>query len=304
MVSTRAGQLQPPVGPATGGQASNGGAYVTEPAAPGRARPRSQPPAGYQQDPLPFEQDTVADPEPTLPHAPARPTAAEQEQAERVLWKALQESGGQDAAHTALNAARRAARDRTDTRQRQQREQARQDRETPLPIPAEHQQTLTRIELLRAQRQTLKSRQQDLWTSTRALQTDLDTAPRWARGRRRNLSSSLDSQRAELTELQMSLVHTEHSLDNATALAARQAREQRAAEARRSQPPLADTLATLRPVIDLADPRSVPGSRAAQLTARRAQQALLDLDPRRPTQPPAWEPPPTSPDRDGRGLGR
>jgi hypothetical protein len=297
---------EPPVGPATGGQDTDGGANVAEPVAPSRTRRRSQPPAGYQQDPLPFEQETVADPERSLPPPPApptaRPTAEQQEQAERVLWKALQETGGQDAAHTVLDAARRAARDLTDTRQRQQREQARRDRDTPLPVPAEHQQTLTRIELLRSEQLTLTARQRELWASTRTLQTDFDTAPRWARGRRRDLSNSLGSQRAELTDLQMSLLYIEHSLDDATAVAARQAREQRAAEAARSRPPLADTLAAMRPVVDLADPRPAPGSQAAQAASRRAQQALLD--PGRATRPPAWEAPPSSPDRDGRGLGR
>ena len=298
---------EPPTRPAAAGQDTTDTAHVAEPTAAGRSRRGEQPPAGYHQDPLPFEQETVAVPEPSLPQPPAHPTAEQQEQAARVLWKALRESGGQDAAHTALDAARRAARDLTDTTARQVKERARRERETPLPVPAEHQQTLTRIEQLRAEQQALRARQRELWTSSRTLQSDLDTAPRWTRGRRRDLTSALGSQKQELSELQTRLLHNENGLDDATALAARQAREQRAAEAASARPPLVDTLAALRPVVDLADPRPAPGSRAAQAAARRARQPTLD--PRRGTRSPGWQPHPDPPHpdpprRDGRGLSR
>jgi len=218
----------------------------------------------------------------------------------QVLWQALQQSGGQDAAHTALDAARRAARDRTDTAARQQRETTRRERDTPLPVPAEHLQTLARIEQLRAEQAGLRDRQRELWTSTRALKSDLDSAPRWAPGRRRDLTRNLDSQGQELSQLQTHLLHTELALDEATALSARQAREQREAEAARVRPPLAETLAALRPKVDLADPRPTPGRRAARAAAPSSLPGQFGPRTRRPD----WHPSPESPRRDNPGLGR
>jgi conjugative relaxase-like TrwC/TraI family protein len=275
---------------ATGAEPSPG------PSRRSRRRPDAQ---GCTQDELPFEEPPVAPTfaetampsatpadKPTAPpiaKSPANPqpatayqAAAANEQAARVLWQAMQQTGGQDAAHTALDAARQAARDLTERQTERRKTEARAQRDTPLPRPAEHQQTLTLIEQLRAEQQAGRAREQELWASTRATQGELGNAPKWARGRRRDLTGSLAAEREELSTVQASLREREHALDDATVRANKQAREHREAEAARQRPPLAETLAALRPMMDLAEPRPADGLAAV----RRARQAVLDLQPR------------------------
>ena len=258
---------------------------------------RHQPPTGYLQDPLPFEQPAE---DPRRDYEAARLAAEADETAAGVLWQALQQSGGQDAAHTVLDAARRAARDHTDTAARQQKETMRRERDTPLPVSVEHLQTLARIEKLRAEQAGLRDRQQELWTSTRILKSNLDSTGRWTPGRRRDFTRSLDDQREELGQLQTRLMHAERALDEATALSVRQAREQREAEAARARPPLAETLAALRPVVDLADPRPTPERRAARVAALGGRPGQLDPRTRQPDRHAIPEPP----RRDNPGLSR
>ena len=270
---------------------------------PSRRSRRHPDAAGCTQDELPFDDIPVAptlaetsvpsatpadnptappiaepesNPQPFTAYQAAVQAAAANEQAARVLWQAMLQTGGQDAAHTALDAARQAARDLTERQTERQKTETRAQRDTPLPRPAEHQQTLTLIEQLRAEQQAGRAREQELWTSTRATQGELDNAPKWARGRRGNLTRSLAAEREELSTVQASLREREHALDDATVRANKQAREHREAEAARRRPALAETLAALRPIVDLAEPRPADGL----AVARRARQDVLDLQPR------------------------
>lgn len=258
------------------------------------------PATGYRQDPLPFEQ-RIAVPAPAGVHPSTEATPELQEDTARVLRQALQVSGRQEAAHTALDAARRAARDLTATRDREQRERAEQKRATPLPVPDEHQKTLALIERLRCDQQAVQARQRELWHANRDSERELAAAPAWARGRRRELARDLESRRRELTELQSDLLRIGSTLDDATSRAERQAREQRAAEAARITSSGAAALA-VRPLVDLAAPRPASAGPAGRAAARQGKSPALD--PRRPAGWTTWEPSADLRSRDDRGLGR
>ena len=282
------------------------------PVTPPRSGRPGQPCADDQQDPLPFEQPT-AEPStpPTPPMPPTPPTVAAEvtskvtaevhEQATQVLWQALQHSGAQDAAHTALDTARRAARDHSDTVARQQKEQARRDRYTPLPsarAPAD-----PRTDRAAPQR---AARPPPAAAGT----VGLHPHPRHRPAER----TALDPRQAPGPDPQ-DRRPTPRTQPSTNPPASHRTRPRRGDGPRHTAgprvprrrghaaTPIPDRDAR-RPasVVDLADPRPAPGTRAAQAAARQASQGLLGSRPA-PRQP-SWHPPYEPPGRDTPGLSR
>jgi len=143
--------------------------------------------------------------------------------ARRVLEAALATSGAQDAAHTALAAARTAA--VTAARAAAARQAAHESAERARRSDAarartpEHNTALHHLQHLEQQRHQLVGQHRDISLATQQAREQLADTPRWARGRRRELTAALshhDHQRAqhpaELAQLDTQLHHLQQQL--------------------------------------------------------------------------------------------
>ena len=147
--------------------------------------------------------DPTADPEHDHGHPPHRRQQPGQDlhrEANGVLSAALSQSGAQDAAHTALAQARKVAADTA--RKQQEREAAETERQrlAPRPVPVDHTRAVEQLQALRAERDRVRHAQQRLWASIRDSSQQLDTAPKWARGRRHTLTATLTDDKAQLQQ--------------------------------------------------------------------------------------------------------
>ena len=243
------------------------------------------------QESLPFEQELPAAGQDA---ARQRRAAEAQRKAENdaaaVLVEALGQSGAQDAAHTALGAARQVAADQARQASEQAAREAQRQRTTPSSVPPEHQQVIDSLQGLQDQRQALLDRQDQLRTTIRDAQGDLATASRWARGRRHDLTTALADSTKQLRDTVPSLSQLEEQIRESTKLAGTHARQRRADDEARQRPSMPTVMAGLRPEPDLAGPRLTDAT-----AARTAQPHRPSLDPvpyRRP------------PGRDAGGLSR
>ena len=214
-----------------------------------------------------------------------------------VLVQALRQSGAQDAAHTALSAARQAAADQARKDSEQDAREAQRQRNTPTPVPPEHQQAVEVLDQLQAQRTALLDRQDQLRTSLRDTQRDLNAASRWARGRRHDLATALADGTEQLRDTLPELSQLEEQIRQAGTVVDTHTRQRRADDEARQRPTLAAVMAGLRPRRDLADPRpaDATAARTRADAARAAQTRLPELDPE-----PYWAPA----TRDTGGLSR
>ncbi len=155
-------------------------------------RPRSGQPVGHGGD----ADFSRADPD-------GYPPTPEQ-QTRQVLAAALATSGAQDAAHTALAAARDAAvaaARRAAARQaaRDAADRAEQSEAARTPT-AEHTADLQRLRQLQHQRDQLTSQHREVVRSAEQTRAELSDAPRWARARRRDLASTLTGWDSQLQQ--------------------------------------------------------------------------------------------------------
>ena len=236
--------------------------------------------------------DPAADPEhdhshgnPRKPHPGSGRGAAPEDQAVQVLTMALGQSGAQDAAHTALARARQVATDTAREARARAAAEAERQRRTPLPVPTEHQQAAQRLAELRAERERLRDLQQRLRTTIRTSEQGLSASSRWARGRRRDLTTQLADSLRDLARSHPELNRLDQQIDPLPRLVATQTREYQAAEAER-QRPTGPALPGLRPTSDLARPRASrsPGPRPAGAASQPTLQVRRpwdDYDPHR-----------------------
>lgn len=250
--------------------------------------------------------DPAADPEhdhshgnPRKPHPGSGCGAAPEDQAVQVLTMALGQSGAQDAAHTALARARQVATDTAREARARAAAEAERQRRTPLPVPTEHQQAAQRLAKLRSERERLRDLQQRLRTTIRTSEQGLSASSRWARGRRRDLTTQLADSLRDLARSHPELSRLDQQIDPRARLVTTQTREHQAAEAER-QRPTGPAQPGLRPTIDLARPRASrsPGPRPAGAASQPTLQVRHpwdDYDPHRD---------PPSHGRDHGGLSR
>jgi len=156
-------------------------------------------------------------------HPPGDSPTTLEPQARRALEAALATSGAQDAAHTALAAARTAA--VTAARAaaaghaaHESAERARRSDVARARTP-EHTADLNQVRHLEQQRHQLVGRHQDTVRAALQARGQLAEAPRWARGRRRELTAALahyDLERAQhpdaLAQLDTQLHHLQQRL--------------------------------------------------------------------------------------------
>jgi len=123
-----------------------------------------------------------------------------QEQAVRVLEAALGRSGAQDAAHTALEHARtQAAHTARQAERTAERAAARQavaaelQRRQSRPLLPEHARAVQRLNECRAEREQLRADRDALHRTLQQTHAELEALPRWARGRRRALTETINS---------------------------------------------------------------------------------------------------------------
>ncbi len=241
-------------------------------------------------------QDTAqASGQESLPFKPDLPTAGQdtgqgrrafearqkaENEAGGVLVQALRQSGAQDAAHTALTAARQVAADQARRKNEQAAREAHTQRNTPSPVPPVHQQAVKVLEQLQDQRTALLDRQDQLRTSLRDTQRDLAAASRWARGRRHDLTTALADGTEQLHATLPVLSDLEEQIRDANTVVDTHTRQRRTDEQTKQRPTLAAVMAGLRPDRDLADPRpaDATAARTRADAARAAQPRLPELD--------------------------
>jgi len=169
--------------------------------------------------------------DPTTPGQDPRPSIAPRTEALVVLTQALGQSGAQDAAHTALANARKTATERA----RQDRERtaaaAKRQRLAPRPIPAEHTHTAQLLERLRQQRNDLLRAQDQLRTTVRDNQHDLNSASRWSRARRRGLTTTLTASREQFAATVPQIFGLEQRIDQTARLVDSHTRQRQADQA-------------------------------------------------------------------------
>ncbi len=127
-----------------------------------------------------------------------------EQQTRQVLAAALATSGAQDAAHTALAAARDAtvaAARRAAARQaaRDAADRAEQSEAARTPT-AEHTADLQRLRQLQHQRDQLTSQHREVVRSAEQARAELSDAARWARARRRDLADTLTACASQLQQ--------------------------------------------------------------------------------------------------------
>jgi len=134
------------------------------------------------------------------PRHSAHTDADPQEQAVRVLEAVLARSGAQDAAHTALEHARtQAVHTARQNQQRAERAAAREavaaelQRRQARPLLPEHARTVQLLNERRAEREQLRTDRDALHRTLQQTRTELQALPRWARGRRRALTETINS---------------------------------------------------------------------------------------------------------------
>lgn len=164
-------------------------------------------------------------------------------------------------------------------------------------MPPEHQQAVEVLDHLKDQRTAVLDRQNQLHTSLRDTELDLAAASRWARGRRRDLTTALDDTTEQLRDTLPALSQLEEQIRQASSVVDAHTRQRRTGEQARQRPNLAAMMAGLRSDRDLADPRPADASAARTRAdaARAAQPRLPELD-QEPYRPPAT--------RDTGGLSR
>ncbi|MBC7373419.1 MAG: AAA family ATPase, partial [Frankiales bacterium] len=155
-----------------------------------------------------------------------------QEQAERVLAAALGRSGAQDAAHTALAHARTHAQAQATAqalaaqtaRQHQQaaareaavkERQHRQDRQVrqARPLLPEHATAIQQLSERRAEHEQLRAELVALHGTLRQTREELEASPRWARGRRRALTNTINSHQLQLRQSEPTLASLDAGID-------------------------------------------------------------------------------------------
>jgi paraquat-inducible protein B len=156
------------------------------------------------------------------------------------------------------------------------------------------------LERVRQERNALLQTQDQLRTTIREAQQQLDRAPRWARGRRRDLSDSVASSREQIAASLPEQVRLEEQLSQTARLVDAHTRQRQTDQADEHRPSAAAVIASLRPVNDLARPRPRSNVRPSQLSpaqrpASRTRDAFFGVDPTR-----SWEPP----GRDAGGRSR
>ncbi len=245
---------------------------------------RQEPRTAHGQDPAAHGQDP-------------RPSVAPHTEALVVLTQALGQSGAQDAAHTALANARKAATEHARQEQARAAAEAERQRRAPRPMPAEHTRSVELLDRLRQQRTDLLRAQDQLRTTFRDSQRDLDSASRWSRGRRRDLTANLVASREQIAATLPQLAHLEQQIDQTGRLVDSHTRQRHADAAAEQQPSTAALIAALRPTSDLNRPRSRrPAGPQDLARLLQAQQARS----RRPGTEPYRQPP----GRDAGGISR
>ena len=251
---------------------------------------RGQDPAHANgQEFLPFGHDL-----PTVGQDPASQRRAEQARrradsdAAAVLVQALGQSGAQDAAHTALAAARQAAAEQARKNSELATRETQRQRTTPQAVPPEHHRAKEVLEHLQTERRTLLDRQEQLRTSIRDNEQGLATAARWARGQRRDLSTALSESTGQLHATLPALSQLEKQIREATTVVDQHTRQRRIDDEARQRPSLPALMAALRPDSDLAAPRTADATsvrnRAEAARTGQPRRSGLDQNPYR--QPP------------------
>jgi conjugative relaxase-like TrwC/TraI family protein len=200
------------------------------------------------------------------PRQSAHAEADPQEQAVRVLQAALTRSGGQDAAHTALEQARTQA---AHTVRQQEREAApaaaraaaaeRRRRQDP-PLPPEHARAVRQLEQCRTERDQLRADREALHRSLQHAQNELDTLPRWARSRRRTLTDTISSSQQRLHQTAPTQASLDAEVDRLTRQVAHHTRQR--ARDLAAHDPLPSGTTKLARAAELAWPRpAAPGVR-------------------------------------------
>jgi ribosomal protein L16 Arg81 hydroxylase len=213
-----------------------------------------------------------------------------------VLTQALSQSGAQDAAHTALANARKTATDKAShDRERAAAEAARQ-RRAPQPMPAEHTQAAELLDRLRQQRIELLNTQAQLRTTIRESTQHLESASRWSRGRRRDLSTTIMTSREQIDATHPQLFGLEQQIDQTGRLVDSHTRQRQADQAAEQRPSAAALIAGLRPTSDLNKPRTRRPAGPQDLARLHAQAAR--------TRRPGIEQHRQPPGRDGGGRSR
>jgi len=193
-------------------------------------------------------------------HAEADP----QEQAVRVLEAALARSGAQDAAHTALEHARaQAVHTARQNQQRAERAAAREavaaelQRRQALPLLPEHARAVRQVEQCRAEREQLRTDRDALHRTLQQTRTELETLPRWARGRRRALTETINSSQHLLWQTEPTQGSLDAELDRLTRQIAQHTRQRLASDLATPHHPRPDGW-DLGRAGELARPRPAP----------------------------------------------
>ncbi len=156
------------------------------------------------------------------PHS-GQAEADPQEQAVQVLQAALARSGAQDAAHTALEHARTqaalTARQNERAAERaaaRKRDAAEAQRRQARPLLPEHTRAVRQLAQCRTEREQLRADRDALQRTLQQTKAELETAPRWARGRRRALIDTISSGEQRLQQTAPTLGTLDADIDRLT----------------------------------------------------------------------------------------
>jgi conjugative relaxase-like TrwC/TraI family protein len=187
-----------------------------------------------------------------------------QEQAVQVLQAALARTGAQDAAHTALEHARtQSAHTAQQNERAAERAAARErvaeqlQRRPSRPLPAEHTQALRQLDQCRADREQLRADRDALHRAVRQAHEQLEASPRWARGRRRDLTDTITSSEQQLQQSAPTLGTLDAEIDRLTRQVAHHTRQRQTSDLARPHRPRPDRWDPTRSSVP-APPRPAP----------------------------------------------
>lgn len=142
-------------------------------------------------------------------------------EATKVLATALTQIGAQDAAHTALSQARRAAENRqvlAEIERRNAAGDAARARLAAAPLSEAHRRAAEQLTALTNQRDALASERCELEQRLRAANTDLASCPRWARARKHDLTRAITTSQTGLQRTQATYMDLKKRIIGLTAV--------------------------------------------------------------------------------------
>jgi conjugative relaxase-like TrwC/TraI family protein len=188
----------------------------------------------------------------------------------QVLAASLAQTGAQDAAHTALQRARRVAEDRQVLAGLERRNAVVDDARARLaaePVPEAHRRAAEELTALKNQRDALGTERFELEQRLRTARADLASCPRWARVRKNELAHTISASHAALQRTAATYKDFNDRAISLTAVVDSQRRErtERAAQELRDTATMARTIAR-RPGLAMPRRPDGPGARRSGLT--------------------------------------